>query len=203
MKKVYVFISLLLVCSLLIGGCGKIDSKDTADSKEKQTTDVSETPVPMETPTPKEATISKKKGYSDANREVSILGLKEYKKIKTEDYTDKAPTGKKYLVLFLKVKNLSVNKDYFNVDYLTAEADGKEIQNTFLFNDPEGYSTIFQNIEAGSTLGGFIVWEVPQNWKKLSVSYEGWKDSHGLTLKCTLTPKDLKEPPKYDENAFY
>ncbi len=39
--------------------------------------------------------------YSDANRSVTFLGLKEYKKIKGKTYTDTPEKNNKYLVLFL------------------------------------------------------------------------------------------------------
>lgn len=151
-----------------------------------------------ETPEPKEASFSLKKEYSDTERTVSILGLKEYKKIKTDKYVDSAPKGKKYLVLFLSVYNKGTENDYFNVNYLSAEVNGKETENTFLFNEPEGYPTIFTNIGGGDTVEGFIVWEVPEGWKKLKVSYKGWKDTDGLTLDAGLTRKDLKKPPHHD-----
>ena len=151
---------------------------------------------PAETPVPKNATFSPEKEYSDSERTVSILGLQEYKKLKTEKYTDKAPKGKKYLVLFLKVYNKRKDKNYFNVNYFSAKVDGKEVENTFLFYEPEGYQTIFANIAGSSTAEGFIVWEVPEKWKKMEVTYAGWRDSDGLTLDAKLTKKDLKNPGK-------
>ena len=53
----------------------------------------------------KKEIISAGKDYSDANRLVTFLGLKEYKKIKGETFTDKPKKGNKYLVLFLSIKN--------------------------------------------------------------------------------------------------
>ena len=224
MKKQHYFISVLLIGSLLLSGCGKIDDGADATASPSVSTESNannsgnsqsadkpgETGQPqadensgdtnnqiIETPTPKSATVSRKKAYSDSERTVSILGLQEYKKIKTDKYTDKAPKGKKYLVLFLEVYNKGKEKDYSNVNYLTAKVDGKDIENTFLFNEPEGYPTIFANIAGGGTAEGFIVWEVPEKWKKLNVTYEGWRDIDGLTLDAKLTKKDLKKPEKY------
>lgn len=224
MRRKHYIISALLLCSLLLSGCGKrqdnssstspsstagssansqqkTDSSDGAGEQQKGNPQGIEVPEgdnaqPIETPVPKSATVSRKKEYSDPERTVSILGLQEYKKIKTEQYTDKAAKGKKYLVLFLEVYNKKKDKDYFNVNYLSAKVDGKEIENTFLFNEPEGYQTIFANIAGGSTAEGFIVWEVPEKWKKMEVTYAGWRDSDGLTLDAKLTKKDLKKPGK-------
>lgn len=76
--------------------------------------------------------------------------------------------------------------------------DGKETENTFLFNEPEGYPTIYTNIAGGDTVEGFIVWKVPEDWKKLTVSYKGWKDTDGLTLDAALSRKGLKKPPHHE-----
>lgn len=207
MKKIYQIVSLVLICSLLISGCGKVEnSSSKQDSKETNAASSTEQPTVSETPTaspvPTTGTFSSKQNYSDADREVSILGLKEYKKLKSEKYTDKAGEGKKFLVLFLKIRNRGVDEEYFNVNNLTAKLDGKKIENTFLFNEPEGYPTIFNKIEAEKTVAGFIVWKVPENWKKLQVSYTGWKDSDGLSLETSLTKKDLKKPQKYNKTLY-
>lgn len=221
MKKKHYIIPVLLLSSLLLFGCGKtqntadnIPSPNTADNvvdntanpagTNKTDTDVQDMPTgqPRETPEPQKATINLKKEYSDLARTVSVLGLQEYKKIKTDKYTDKASKGNKYLVLFLKVYNKGTETDYFNVNYLTAKVDGKKTENTFLFNEPEGYPTIFANIGGGETAEGFIVWEVPNGWKKMEVTYEGWRDSDGLTLNSTFTKKDLTEPEEYSKNTY-
>lgn len=197
MKKYYYLFSMLLIGCILLSGCGKINEN------EQNTTSVStnntETPV-LETPVPKEANLNCKEAYSDTGRTISILGFKEYKKLKANKYTDTARKGKKYLVLFLEIYNKGTDKDYFNVNYLSAKIDGTLIENTFLLNEPEGYPTIFTNIEGGNSKKGFIVWEVPQNWRKLEICYTGWKGSDGLTLKTKLTRTDLKEPEIYTSN---
>lgn len=216
MKKLYSILSLILISSLLLAGCGTInsdtsstsssshtnnsqtDKKDDVSSESKKEEEATEEPIEQ-----REATFSSEQAYSDADRAVTILGLKEYKKLKSDKFTDKASKGKKYLVLFLKVKNNLSEKDYFNTNYLTAKLDGKKIENTFLLNEPEGYPTIFTHIESGSSIGGFIVWEVPSSWKKLEISYTGWQPSAGLSLKCTLKKKDLKDPEIYSENDFF
>ena len=80
---------------------------------------------------------------------------------------------------------------------ITSRQNGKEITNSVLFNEPEGFQTIFKNIETDGQLRGFIVWEVPENWQKIEVVYNGWKDSSNLSLDCTLTPDDYFDPPQY------
>lgn len=177
--------SIILISSLFFIGCGTVRPEISSSSSNQAGNSQSgqkkasssnlekeegETNEPIEQT---EAVFSAEQAYSDANRAVTILGFKEYKKLKSGQFTDKAAKGKKYLVLFLKVTNYLSEKDYFNVNYLTAKLDGKKIENTFLLNAPEGYPTIFTHIEPSSSIGGFIVWEVPENWKKLEVSYTG------------------------------
>lgn len=201
-KKLLTF--LLFVGMIFTVGCGQIDSKKntvsiTSDKVENSALPTASVPA---TPMPKKGTFQSDQGYSDSNCEVSILGLKEYKTIKTKKFTDKAGKGKKYLVLFLKVRNRTNSTIYFNVNYLKAKLDGKKIENTFLLNKPENYPTIFSNIVADSYYGGFIVWKVPENWKKLDITYDGWKASDGLSLSAELGKKDLSKPEKYDSYAY-
>lgn len=228
MRKTKRLLAILLAGSLFLTGCGKTETSNdsssnpaassssgssgtsigTEDNSENTSSDNEENPTPdassqvVETPAPTAGVITPEQGYSDSDREVSIVGLKEYQKIKTDEYTDKAKKGKKFLVLFLKVRNRTNEKVYFNVNYLSAKVDGKKIENTVLFNEPEGYPTIFSNIVADSYYGGFIVWEVPKDWEKLKVTYEGWRDSDGLTLNSTLAKKDLSEPEEYSESTY-
>jgi len=154
-------------------------------------TEVSETTEePEETKPPVDATLNSETVYSDNERRVGIIGFKSYKKLESKSYKDKAGKNKEYLVLFLEVINMLDEKDYINVNYLTARVDGKKVKNTVLFNDPEGFQTIFQNIEPGGTLRGFIAWEVPDDWKNIEIKYSGWKDSDNLNTNCKFTPND-------------
>ena len=128
--------------------------------------------------------------------------MKEYKKLKGDNYTDKAKKNKKFLVLFLSIRNTSNEKDYINPNYITAKIDGKEIGHTFLVNEPFSYPTIFTNIEPGRAIGGFIVWEVPKNWSKLEMEYSAWKNIDGLTLSAKFSPEDLSDPLMYNAVNF-
>ena len=217
MQKIYKILSVLFICCLFFTGCGKINTADISSDSPKVTQNNSQESSPQEenakqkesseetpvVPEPTEGSLTVEEGYADVRHEISILGLKEYKKLKGESYTDKPKKGKKYLVLFLKIRNRRDEDEYFNVNYLTAKLDGHKVQNTYLVNQPEGYPTIFDHIEANTTAGGFIVWEVPSKWKNLEINYTGWKDSDGLTLSANLNKENLKEPQKYDEAVFH
>ena len=192
-KKIHL-IPVILILTILFSSCGKIDS-DGNSSKANIVT--SGTEIQEEPKEPVEATISAKAGYGDATRQINVIGFKTYKKLESEMYTDKAAKDKSYLVLFLEIYNKQNEKDYINVNYLSTKVDDTEITNTGLFNEPEGFQTVFQNIEPENTLSGFIVWEVPKDWKKIEIVYNGWKDSDNLSINCTFTPDDYFNPPKY------
>ena len=165
----------------------------------------SELPVqtdPPKAPEPEIHKLSVNQQYSDIYRVVKVLGLKEYKKIKSEKYIDKAKKGKKFLVLFLSVRNDTNEEDYINYNYISAKVDGKKIEHTFLLNEPKGYPTIFSHIPAGKSAGGFIVWEVPEEWKELEFTYNGWKDINNVKMKASFTPDDLSDPIIYNANDF-
>lgn len=199
MGKKICLIPVILIFTILFSSCGKIDSSGNSSKTKIVDTSNIDTSIELqeEAKEPVEATIDANTGYGDAKRQVNVIGLKTYQKLESEMYTDKATKNKKYLVLFLEIYNKQNEKDYINVNYLSTKVDGIEITNTVLFNEPEGFQTIFQNIEPENTLNGFIVWEVPKNWKKIEIVYNGWKDSDNLSINCTFTPDDYFNPPKY------
>ena len=147
--------------------------------------------------------LSEDTPYKDSEHSVKILGLKEYKSLKSDLYTDKPKKGNKFLVLFLAVANNTGNDEYINVNYLSAKVDGKKIENSFLVNEPKNYATIFTNIAAGKRKAGFIVWEVPSGWKKFNMVYDGWTYTSNFSIKCKFTPKDLSDPPMYSQDVLF
>ena len=140
--------------------------------------------------------------YNDNVRTITTLGLKEYNELRSRNYDpekkkgflDTPKKGYKYLVLFLSVKNNADEDLYFNVNYLTAKVDGQKTMNTFLLNDPEDYPTIFRTVKAKDYNEGFIVWEVPENWKKMVMTFKGFEPLGGKRLKLTMKREDLTEP---------
>ena len=179
-----------------------VPSEETASPENTGTPEPEQTPEPENTQKPKTETaiISQEQQYSGDNRTVKVLGLKEYKDIKGETYTDKAGKGKKFLVLFLSIKNNTSEDDYINYNYISAKIDGKNIEHTFLVNEPKSYPTLFTHVPAGGTIGGFIVWKVPEDWKKFKFTYNGWKDRDNVSLKAEFTPDDLSDPLIYNAN---
>ncbi len=190
------------------------------DNKQEETTDITKkeenTANPVQSESPEETpaneqendeiqifNLSEDTPYKNTDHSIKILGLKEYKLLKTDLYVDKPKKGKKFLVLFLAVANNTKKDEYINVNSLTSKIDGKKTDNSFLVNEPKNYSTIFTNIAAGERKAGFIVWEVPSGWKKFEMTYDGWTYTNNLSVKCEFTPDDLSDPPIYSEEVLY
>lgn len=205
LKVKHLFVFFLVFC--LLTGCGKVQTNNngsassditsekkgasSSDSRESNEAFLKQEEEAEQTPVPKKAGISLKEHYSDSNRYVTVLGLKE-------DFgTDTPGKGNIFLALFLEIENSSKEKTYINPYEVAAKADGKGLENTVLVNQPEGYPTIFTNIEPDMSQKGFIVWEVPKKWKEFEFTYTGWKGSDGLTLDASFSKKDLKAPKKY------
>ncbi len=213
----------LFMSVIYIIGCGKIDTATSSESSnikkieissyepdvsdngtiEKEvSSEIIETPytdnIP-ETTEIKTEKLSVERQYSNIRHSVKILGLKEYDKLEEEKYTDKPSKGKKYLVLFLSITNNGFEEDYINANYVYGKVDNKEIGHTFLVNSPRNYPTIFTHIPSGQNIEGFIVWEVPKDWKKLVFYYDGWQYTDNISLQCTLKKKDLFNPPIYNK----
>lgn len=198
MKKANILSFLLVIC-IIMTSCGKIDKKDVDDSASASPSafDAVNKEAATSKTEPTVETLTPDVGYADPEREISILGLKEYKKIKTKVYTDKPAKNKKFLVLFLKIRNRSYSNEYININNLSAKLNDSEVKSTYLVNQPLNYPTLFKAISSGTDSAGFVVWEVPNHWEKLEVSYDGWKYSDNIILNMTLTPEDLKTPPNY------
>ncbi len=221
--KIYLGIIITALC-ISFSGCGKkekvAENTSTPVPETTQQVNNTESPASSETELPTESTpeitteaptktpeirtekLTPSQDYTDTYRTIKVLGLKEYKKIKGDTYTDKAKNGKKFLVLFLSAKNVSGQEDYINYNFVSAKVDGKDIKHTVLANDPKGYPTFFTHIPAGKSIGGFIVWEIPSGWKKFQFIYNGWKDINNVSMKAEFTPEDLSDPVIYNANDF-
>lgn len=221
-KKIFYSV-FIFIFVLYMTGCGKIEngslvdnnsikkvetssdkqvSSNNEDTSKKVSSEAVETPYTTETSkTPEiiKEKFSVEQPYSNVRHSIKILGLKEYNELKEEKYTDKPSKGKKYLVVFLSIQNNSLDEDYINANYIHGKVDNKKIEHTFLVNSPRNYSTVFKHIPSGQNIEGFIVWEVPKNWKKLVFYYDGWQYTDNISLECTLKKKDLFNPPIYNK----
>ena len=114
-----------------------------------------------------------------------------------------------YFLLLFPKSSLSISVEFyspflilpiFNYNNITAKLDGKELTDTFLINDPEGYQSIKTNLPDEYITQGYLVWEVPETWKKLEVTYSGWTQSYYTEPTIILTPDVLKTPETYNSD---
>lgn len=145
-------------------------------------------------------TVTKDTPMENRGLLLEIIGSAVYDKIEGEDFTDIPSKGKKYLILYLSIKNTSGKDEYLNYNNIITKLDGVEINDTFLINDSKGYANIKTNIPTGLITQGYLVWEVPENWEKLEVTYTGWTPTHYTEPTIIITPEDLEEPEEYKED---
>jgi len=193
MKKILVT---LLLASILLAGCSNAQPGKTSSKEATGNATSDEITAETEEIKTEAGVVEPGKDFVAGAYTFSCLGTKEYEKLKGDSYTDKPEKGKVYLVLFLQIDNQSSNSIYFSPNDLTAEVDGEEIEHSFLVNDPENYKTIFTTIEATTLKQGFIVWQVPENWRNLTYTYKGLEFSNHLAFSGTLSKDTLKNPPK-------
>lgn len=195
MFKKYAILFCILSVMLLGAGCGK-----NADTQEQDSIVNEDQGENIESETdyekPETETYDLKPGEEAQGNGFNffLTGIQEYKQIKTDKYTDKPEKGNVYLVLFLAFYNKTEEPVYIPADGLSAEVDGKEIENTFLVNDPEDYSPIFQEVGAGDNIAGYLVWEVPSDWKKFTITYRGLEEACQDIITATITPDMVFEP---------
>lgn len=200
----------VICCGLLLSGCGKtaleqgrnriysatelMESEMAADP---QWHDIPETEIPAET---KEVTADLP--YLSSTTEFEIIGLKKYDFIKGKTLTDNPADGNCYIVLFLSVKNLSMENVYISPDQVKASVDGKETATTFLVNDPEGYRSILDIISPGNVSQGYVVWEVPSDWKHMDLQFFQWENTEHVVLNLALSPQDYLDVAENDSSAI-
>ena len=187
MKRKLIIMGVIL--ALFLCGCGA-DADQNSNITQSPDSNADEQD---ETQVVQKLTLDPDSPVSTSDLSIQILGCKLYDVIEGESYTDTPDGGKNFLVLFLGLRNKSDEVIYFTPEGLSATVDGEKIEHKFLVNDPEGYTTAFQNIPAKGIAGGFIVWEVPEEWNEFSFIYDGWVND-GISIQCTLTPDMLSDP---------
>ena len=76
---------------------------------------------------------------------------------------------------------------------MSSTCDNEPCVTTYLLNEPKYYSPIFNSIPAQSEVKGYLVYELPLDWKKLNFTYLGWKDMKNLILSFNVTSDNLQE----------
>ncbi len=150
----------------------KTESK-TESKKESKSESKSDGAKPGETVTGKKMKIT----FEKAKLYDSI--------VQSEFYTDEPENGKKFLVLFFEVENISESDQYISGFSFDGYEDNYTIDETFILSNPEGYEALSATIAPGKKTKGYIVYEVKNGWKKFELKYNSIIDSSPFNFVVT------------------
>ena len=191
-----------LIGILLFTSCGKTNESST-ENTENSNSNTNNINI-EETINSKDEieyfTVTKDTPMENRGLLLEIIGSVVYDKIEGNDFTDTPLEGNQYLVLYLSIRNTTGKEDYFNYNNLSTKLDGQDITDTFLVNNPLKYTTIKTHLANDMITQGYLVWEVPEDWEKLEVTYTGWTESLYTEPTIVVTPEDLEEPEEYKED---
>ena len=196
MKKL-IIIAMIAAMALSVSACGA-SPNSTSDSSNSQKTGAVETTVEetTETVTEPQTTVPSAVGpgnyIESGNLKISFEMAKQYDEIQqSEYYTDKPEDGKKYLVLFFEIENISSEEQSINMFYHKAYLDDYEIDQKTLLANPEGYDMLSGDLAAGKKLKGYVCYEVAPDWQKLEFTYTDGISSNSEKYDFVVTPDDL------------
>lgn len=196
MKRL-IIIAMIATMALGVSACGTSPSS-TSDGSNSQKTGAIETTVEVTTEAVTEAqtTVPSAVGpgnyIESGNLKFSFEMAKQYDEIKqSEYYTAKPEDGKKYLVLFFEVENISSENQYINMFYHKAYLDDYEIEQKTIMAKPEGYDTLSGDLAAGKKLKGYVCYEVAPDWQKLEFTYTDGISSDSEKYDFVVTPSEL------------
>lgn len=192
MKKILLFV-LAGVIAVSASGCiPKISFKTKQPTRVEGTVAEKTTePVVTEAPTKAvQAGIHPGSFVKQGNYKFTFEKAKQYDElVQSEFYTDKPDDGKKYLVLFFEVENVSDEDQHINQFNFDAYEDDYGIDISFILSNPEGYSVLSGDLKPGKKMKGYAAYEVNANWKKLEVTYQRTGDD--VKYDFVVTPDDL------------
>lgn len=123
---------------------------------------------------------------------IKLESVKMYDEISGEYYNDVPADGKKYLVLFFEVENVSNKDDYFNYLFLESYLDGYSTSPVITVNDSEGYGGLAGDVAAGKKMKGCLKYEVSPSWSELEVSYKEWIGTSDKIATFVVTPDKVR-----------
>ena len=196
MKRI-ILITLAATILLTTTACGTMRRRIKEESSQKTGTIEVTTEVPTEEITTEEPTQAEVKAIKPGNY-VEIDNLKfsfekasQYDEIGEEYFVNKPEDGKKYLVLFFEVENISNEDQHVNMFYYDAYVDDYTIDETYIFSDVEGYEDLGGDLAPGKKLKGYVCYEVNPDWQKFEFSYTDGIVSSDPTYEFVVTPDDL------------
>ena len=127
------------------------------------------TPEPTPEPSPKGIG----QGWSSEIWQINLAEVMTFDSVGIEPYDEKAAEGKKLLVLFFDISNLSESSAYFSNIYFRAYADGNEVvQKIVAAKTIEGRELAIGSIQPHKMKHYYIVYEVDANWKSFEIFYD-------------------------------
>ena len=123
---------------------------------------------------------------------ITLQSAKMYDEIEGDFYNDSPADGKRYLVLFFEVENVSNEDDYFNYYYIESYLDGYNTNFVITMNEPEGYGDLTGDVAAGKKLKGCLKYEVSSDWEELEVSYKEWIGTSDKIATFVVTPDKVR-----------
>ncbi len=123
---------------------------------------------------------------------IKLESAKMYDEISGKYYNDVPAEGKKYLVLFFEVENVSNKDDYFNYLFLESYLDGYSTDSVITLNEPEGYGRLAGDVAAGKKMKGCLKYEVSPSWSELEVSYKEWIGTSDKIATFVVTPDNVR-----------
>lgn len=195
MKKLIV-ITMIATMIFSITSCGTTNSTQSSSDNQKtgaiEATVEDTTEIATEPPTTVPSAVGPGNYIENGNLKISFEMAKQYDEIQeNEYYTAKPEEGKKYLVLFFEVENISSEEQNINMFYHKAYLDNYEIKQSTLLVNPEGYDMLSGDLAAGKKLKGYVCYEVDSDWNKLEFTYTDGITSNSTTYDFVVTSDEL------------
>ena len=127
------------------------------------------------TPTPSPAPEAKGIGesWTAGNWVIKLDDIRLFDSIGQAPYDEKAASGKKLLVIFFDVSNLSETSAYFSNMFFKAFADGKAVMQKIVSEKLiEEREFAVGSIQPNKMKRYYVVYEVDSTWKEFEISYE-------------------------------
>lgn len=125
---------------------------------------------------------------------ITLTDAREYEILYGEDYFDFASEGCKLLVLFFDLENISDSEEDFDLYKIKASADWQALYSWVTMNNPDGYEQLHGVLAPGTVKKGCLVYEVPDDWKQLLISYKNsWDAEDSQIINFQLNHSQLSE----------
>lgn len=118
---------------------------------------------------------------------VSFVDASEYDKVGDDIFPMSAKSGNKFLVLFFEIENISDEEHFFTSYNFDSYLDGYVLDQSLCLDDINGYKTISKNIAPGMKHKGYLLFEVPKDWKELIFTYDGLDSSAKMNFELLKT----------------